>query len=88
MSSTAFLLICRCKVLLFPDAATGRRTVDKLVKVWLKDGTEIWTVVHVEIQGKADPGFARRMYMYNYRLFDKHDRKIISLAVLLTWLFC
>jgi hypothetical protein len=36
----------------------------------------------VEIQGKADPGFARRMYMYNYRLFDKHDRKIISLAVL------
>jgi len=65
-----------------PDAETGRRTVDKLVKVWLKDGTEIWAVVHVEIQGKADPEFAKRMYMYNYRLFDKHDKKIISLAVL------
>jgi hypothetical protein len=65
-----------------PDAKTGRRTVDKLVKVWLKDGTEIWTVIHVEIQGKADPGFAKRMYMYNYRLFDKHHKKIVSLAVL------
>ena len=65
-----------------PDAKTGRRTVDKLVKVWLKDGTEIWTVVHVEIQGQRDPDFAKRMYMYNYRLFDKHDKKIVSLAVL------
>jgi hypothetical protein len=65
-----------------PAAETGRRTVDKLVKVWLKDGSEIWTVIHVEIQGKADAGFAKRMYMYNYRLFDKHDRKIVSLAVL------
>ena len=65
-----------------PDAKTGRRTVDKLVKVWLKDGTEIWTVVHVEIQGQQDPDFAKRMYMYNYRLFDKHDKKIVSLAVL------
>jgi len=65
-----------------PDARTGRRTVDKLIKVWLKDGTEIWTVVHVEIQGTPDPEFAKRMYMYNYRLFDKHDKKIVSLAVL------
>ena len=36
----------------------------------------------MEIQGKADPGFAKRMYVYNYRLFDKHDKKIVSLAVL------
>jgi len=65
-----------------PDAEIGRRTVDKLVKVWLKDGTEVWTAVHIEIQGKSDPRFAERMYVYHYRLFDKYHRNIISLAVL------
>lgn len=64
------------------SSKTGRRTVDKLVKVRLKDGSEIWALIHVEIQGKSDSGFAKRMYVYNYRLFDKHDKKIVSLAVL------
>ena len=27
---------------LFPESAEGRRYVDKLVKVWLEDGTEQW----------------------------------------------
>jgi len=65
-----------------PDAKTGRRTVDKLVKIWLKDGTEIWALAHVEVQGNKDFEFAKRMYIYNYRLFDRYDKKIVSLAVL------
>jgi len=33
------------------DSATGRRYVDKLVKVFLLDGMETWVLVHVEVQG-------------------------------------
>src|SRR5438105_2842979 len=34
----------------------GHRSVDRLVKVWLKDGTEKWVLVHVEIQAQEDEG--------------------------------
>jgi hypothetical protein len=33
--------------------AVGRRVVDKLVKVWLKSGEEVWALVHVEMQGRC-----------------------------------
>ncbi len=63
-------------------AKLGRRVVDKLVKVWRKDGEETWVLVHVEVQGQLDRDFAERMYVYNYRIFDKHREKVVSLAVL------
>jgi len=31
------------------DANLGRRLADKLVKVWLRSGDEVWVLVHVEI---------------------------------------
>ena len=65
-----------------PDAALGRRRVDKLVKVWQKVGEEAWVLVHVEVQSQAEADFAERMYVYNYRLFDRHRRRVASLAVL------
>ncbi|MEH1964437.1 MAG: transposase [Nostoc sp.] len=65
-----------------PDAEIGRRLVDKVAKVWLLDGEEAWVLVHVEVQGQYDSQFAERMYTYNYRLFDRHKKRVISLAVL------
>lgn len=65
-----------------PDAEIGRRFVDKVVKVWLLDGQEAWVLVHVEVQGQYDSNFPVRMYIYNYRLFDRHKKRVISLAVL------
>ncbi len=64
------------------DTETGRRLVDRLVKVWRKDGVETWVLVHVEVQGRKDSGFAERMYVYNYRIYDRYHRKVASLAVL------
>jgi hypothetical protein len=64
------------------DAELGRRWADRLVRVWRKDGDEEWVLIHLEIQGQVDPDFARRMYVYNYRIFDRHDRKVASFAVL------
>jgi hypothetical protein len=59
-----------------------RRVVDKLVKVWLIGGTEAWVLIHIEIQSQEEADFPLRMYVYNYRLFDWYNRKVISPAVL------
>ena len=64
------------------EAELGRRYVDKLVRVWRLDGDQAWVLVHIEVQGQQDAGFAERMYIYNYRLFDRYGRKVASLAVL------
>lgn len=64
------------------EAALGPRRVDKLVQVWRPDGEETWVLIHVKIQGQVDPDFARRMYVYNYRLFDRYARQVASMAIL------
>ena len=52
------------------------------MKVWLEDGGELYVVIHVEVQGQHDAEFPLRMYIYNYRLFDRHKLPVVSLAVL------
>ena len=61
---------------------TGKRYSDKLVKVYLLDGTETWLLIHIEIQGYEQKEFPERMYIYNYRIFDKFRKNVISLALL------
>jgi hypothetical protein len=63
-------------------AELGKRSVDKLVEVARKDGGEQWVLVHVEIQSQRDVEFAERMYVYNYRIFDRFRRQPYSVAVL------
>jgi hypothetical protein len=64
------------------EAELGRREVDKLVRVWRADGDEAWVLIHVEVQSQEQAEFPRRMYVYNYRLFDRYNRVVASLAVL------
>ncbi len=64
------------------DAALGRRFADKLTKFWLKTGEEKWALHHVEVQGQDQNEFEKRMYVYNYRIFDRYDRKVASVAIL------
>lgn len=64
------------------DAELGRRLADKLVKVWRLDGDETWVLIHLEVQGQVEADFAKRMFVYHYRLFDRYDRPVVSLAVL------
>ena len=49
----------------------GGRIADVLVKVYLKDGSERWLVIHVEVQGYWEQDFARRVFTCNYRAFDR-----------------
>lgn len=65
-----------------PEAELGRRYVDKLAKVWTMAGAECWVLVHVEVQTERDPEFPLRMYVYHYRIFDRYNKPVASLAVL------
>ena len=38
--------------------------------------------MHIEVQSQRDIDFSRRMYTYNYRIFDRFDRNVASLAIL------
>ena len=64
------------------DAELGRRLLDKLVKVYRKDGSESWVLAHIEIQGQEQLDLARRIFTYNYRIFDRYGRPVASLVVL------
>ncbi|MBN2373818.1 hypothetical protein JXL19_08525 [bacterium] len=64
------------------EGKTGKRHADLLVKVYLKDGQEKWLLVHIEVQGYYEKGFAERMFICNYRIFDRYRKEIISLAIL------
>jgi hypothetical protein len=63
-------------------AKVGSRLADKLVKVWTKDDTEVWVLVHIEVQDKRESDFAERMFIYAYRIYDRYKCKIASLAIL------
>jgi hypothetical protein len=64
------------------DAELGKRLADKLVKVWKLSGEETWVLVHIEIQNQEEGQFGERMFVYYYRLRDKYDLPIVSLAIL------
>ena len=64
-------------------AATGRRYVDLLVKLWQRDGDERWLLIHVEVQARKEEEFAERMYLYHTLLFLRHRRPVVSMAILI-----
>ncbi|MBF0398969.1 MAG: transposase, partial [Desulfobacterales bacterium] len=64
------------------DAKLGKRLADKLIEVYLKDGSETWILIHIEVQGQKEIDFAERMFIYNTRIFNLHKRPVVSLAVL------
>jgi hypothetical protein len=65
------------------EGDTGKRILDKLVKVQLRSGTEQYILLHIEIQNQKEDNFAQRVYIYHTRLRDKYSAyPVASLAVL------
>ena len=60
------------------DAELGKRFVDKLVKIYRTGGEETWILLHLEIQSQYESGFAERIYVYQYRIYDRYRRKVAS----------
>lgn len=55
---------------LFPESELQDRRVDKLVKVFLKNGEEKWVLLNIEIQSYEDKTFDKRMFEYYSLHFD------------------
>jgi hypothetical protein len=64
------------------DAELGKRLADKLVKMWQKNGEETILYIHIEVQAQYDKDFEKRMFVYHYRIFDRFDQPILSVAIL------
>ncbi|KXB09228.1 hypothetical protein AKJ60_00675 [candidate division MSBL1 archaeon SCGC-AAA385M11] len=65
-----------------PSSDIGDRYADLLIRLYKTSGQEIWFLVHIEIQAQPQSGFGKRMFVYNYRIFDLYDHEVVSLAVL------
>ena len=64
------------------QAMLGKRFVDKLMKVKSKQGEELWVLLHIEVQGEKQTHFEKRLFEYYYRLYDRYNVPIVTLAVL------
>jgi len=64
-----------------PGKRSDSRRADKLVKVYQRNGKEEWLLVHVEVQGYHDAGFAQRMFKYFTRILDKHGHPVTVIVV-------
>jgi len=64
------------------DSELGKRLTDKLVKTWQTNGEETILYIHIELQAQYDKGFEKRMFVYHYRIFDRFEQPIISVAIL------
>lgn len=64
------------------DSAVGNRRVDKLVDVRLKDGTNVWLLIHIEIQHSKEESFTERIFIYYYRIFERFGRYPVCAAIL------
>ena len=53
------------------DASLGKRLVDKLVKIYRTGGEQAWVLIHIEVQSQQSTDFAERMFVYNYRIYDR-----------------
>ncbi|GAA5232889.1 hypothetical protein FOZ76_02135 [Verticiella sediminum] len=62
----------------------GRRHVDKLARVFLKEGKDLLLLLHLEVQARPTPDFARRMFVYHYRLRERHPREDLMQFAILT----
>ncbi len=64
------------------DGLIGRRYVDKLVKIHSKTGQAGFVLLHTEVQGAKEEDFPERLYTYHYRLRDRYQLPILTLAIL------
>lgn len=68
---------------LFPpeEEVYSPKVVDKLARVYTREGKEEWVLLHVEVQNVYQNDFPRRMFTYYYRIFDKYQKRISAYAI-------
>lgn len=64
------------------DGEVQKRYADKLVQLWRLNGDPLLVMCHIEVQSQKEDVFGKRMFSYNYRLCDRYDSPVASLAIL------
>jgi hypothetical protein len=64
------------------NSITNTKHVDKLIRVHLIDGSELWILIIFEIQHQKDINFPERLFLYTTRGYDKYRKIIIPCVVL------
>lgn len=60
---------------------SDKRIADLLVKIHMKDGTEGHILINTELEGGNDHDFAKRIYQYHYRIWDRYNISVATIAI-------
>lgn len=60
----------------------GKHVVDKLVRVRMTGGEDVWLYIHIEIQSQYEADFEHRVFVYYYRIRDRYGAHVVSLVIL------
>jgi len=63
------------------QTAKGRMSIDKLLKVSMKNGEYEHIYFHVEVESQRKPNFPEKNFKYFYRIFDSKGKAITSLVI-------
>jgi hypothetical protein len=63
------------------ERQNDKRVADLLAKLHLKDGTEKWVLLNVEIEAGSESDFAFRLHQYNYRARESYGVAVATIAV-------
>ena len=66
-----------------PKGKSKNRTVDILMRVYLKNGEHKTFLLHIEVQAYFDPFFSKRVFQYFYRISDFLQEPIETLAIMI-----
>ena len=66
-----------------PRGKSKNRTVDFLIRLYLKDGTTKCFLFHIEIQAYFDAEFGKRVFQYFYRISDALQEPIETLVIMI-----
>ena len=61
---------------------SSKRYVDCLLKIYLRNGSEEWVLLHIEIQGRGGEMISLRMFRYHCLIFLRHKRHPAAIAIL------
>ena len=64
-----------------PYKGSGTRYVDKLVRVYRRGGRKGCIIFHIEVQGKNQRCFSKRMFTYYYRILDRYGGPVTGLSI-------
>lgn len=60
---------------------SDKRIADLLVKIHMKDGTDSHILINTELEGGNDHDFAKRIYQYHYRIWDRYSISVATIAI-------